>query len=157
MTRRQKVWRNRIIVFVIFPLVIILPVVFIDKKPVDERGVEVPEGLRLNEQGFLEEDIPKEESNVEEETAWASAENGLPAGWVSWVEEIKGSPVEKYSPNKTLSSYVIKILATDSGSLPNPHTCTGADEVVFCVVGNNPEVERYFKVLEYYYPSAPEE
>lgn len=151
MTRRQKVWRNRIIVFVIFPLAIILPIVFIDKKPVDERGVEVPEGLRLNEEGFLEEDIQKEESNVEEETAWATAENGLPTGWQIWADEVKGSPVEKYGPNKALSSYVIKIQAKDVNSLPSPYECVGPDEVVFCSVGNNPDIMRYFRVLEYYY------
>lgn len=153
MTRRQKVWRNRIIVFVIFPLAIILPIVFIDKKPVDERGVEVPEGLRLNEEGFLEEDISKEESNVDEETAWATAENGLPTGWQIWADEVKGSPVEKYGPNKALSSYVIKIQAKDVDSLPSPHECVGPDEVVFCSVGNNPDIMRYFRVLEYYYGS----
>ncbi len=154
MTRRQKVWRNRIIVFFIFPLAVILPIVLIDKKPVDERGVEVPEGLELNEQGFLVEKTDGGPT-VEEETAWATAENGLPAGWAIWSDEISGRPVEKYAPVKDMPSFVVKIEATITDKLVRPYECVGPDDVVFCVVGNNPDVLRYFKVLKYYY--EPEE
>ncbi len=144
MNRRQQVWRNRIIIFGVIPLALIFLLInVIDKKPVDERGVEVPEGLRLNEEGFLEEDIQKEESNVEEETAWATAENGLPTGWQIWADEVKGSPVEKYGPNKTGPSYIVKIEESLVDSLPSPHGCVPAIEgVTYCFVGNHQEVER---------------
>lgn len=152
-TRQQKVWRNRIIVFGVIPALIIFSIFFINKRPVDERGVPVPDGLRLNDEGFLEEDIVKEESNVEEETTWATAENGLPAGWSTWSDEIGGRPVEKYAPIKGMPSFVVKIEANITSKLVKPYECVGPDEIVFCAVGNNPDVLRYYRVLEYYYAS----
>lgn len=151
MTHRQKVIRNRIIVFGVVPALIIFSIIFIRKKPADERGVEVPEGLQLNDQGFLEEKEP-EGPTIEDETVWATAENGMPAGWVIWPDTISGSAVEKYAPSKGLSSYVIKVPKDLVQELMKPNKCTqNADPIVFCVVGNNPDVERYFRVLEYYY------
>lgn len=154
MTRRQKVWRNRIIVFIIFPLAIILPIVLIDKKAVDERGVEIPEGLELKEEGFLVEKT-NEGPTVEEETAWATAENGLPAGWKIWQDEVKGTAVEKYGPLESLPSYIIKIDASLTSSLMKPYKCLEIpDPVTFCSVGNHHDILRYYRVLEYYYETG---
>lgn len=158
MNRRQKVWRNRIIVFGVIPLaIVVLLVNVINKKPVDERGVEVPDGLELTEDGFLvEKDVASEGPTVDEETAWATANNGMPEGWLVWVDEIKGKAVEKYGPNKTGPSYIVKIEESLVDSLPSPHGCVPAIEgVTYCFVGNHQEVERYYRVLEYYY--APDQ
>jgi hypothetical protein len=61
------------------------------------------------------------------------------------------TPVEKYGPSRENPSYIVKLQAGMRDGLSEPKQCIGDSEVATCALGSDPEVLRYFAVLNYYY------
>lgn len=97
------------------------------------------------------EESVQQEAFMAEESKWAHAENDLPKGWVRWTDTLIEIPVEKYGPSRENPSYIVKLQAGMRDGLSEPKQCIGDSEVATCAVGTDPEVLRYFAVLNYYY------
>ncbi len=91
-----------------------------------------------------------DEEFMNQEAQWAHANNGLPVGWVQWTESMNGSSVKKFGPVLNGDSYMINFTAQEMMASGN-RKCVGDSEVATCAVGDNPEILRYWNVINYFY------
>jgi len=89
------------------------------------------------------------DENFEEQQKWATEDNGLPKGWVRWNDTMAEIPVKKYGPSETGSSYIVQLSAKMINGLEGQKKCMGDSELAMCAIGTNPEVLRYFEIVNY--------
>lgn len=89
------------------------------------------------------------DENFEEQQKWATEDNGLPKGWVRWNDTMAETPVKKYGPSQTGSSYIIQLSAQMIKGLDGQKKCMGDSELAMCAIGTDPEVLRYFEIVNY--------
>ena len=150
-----------LIILMVFALRIMLK----DKEtylPNLNNSIELNEESSQSNTNFSKEDSIKDvndvqvntspsEVSMEAESEWASSgPNGMPPGWVTWEDTIKGVKVLKKGPSISTESYVV------SGPVPlfvdiKNKRCIGDTEQTMCAVGGNSEVIRYFNLINYYY------
>jgi hypothetical protein len=99
----------------------------------------------------LGKDQTNQDNFMAEEAKWAYAENGMPKGWKRWADTVDGVSVEKKGPTLTNPSYIISISGKLLSTFTKTNKCVGDGESAFCIIGNDPEVLRYWNVASFYY------
>lgn len=79
--------------------------------------------------------------------------NGIPKGWERWSDNSSRVLVQKIGPSKTNPSYIIKydIDMIKNGAKPQGECSGGEDQPVYCIVGYDPEVLRFWSVVNYFH------